>query len=107
MNDVDAKSVERVWRTVEKVGVGMLVTHDGDGLKARPMHSTVQRDEYAIWFIANRHSHKLDEIAEHPDVLLTYSSGTGGDHVTLGGQIELVEDRAKLKELWSAETTIY
>jgi general stress protein 26 len=107
MNDIDAKSVERVWSAIEAIRVGMLVTAWGEGLRARPMHSIVRRDEYAIWFIAERHSQKLDEVAAQPDVLVAYSAGESGDQVALTGQIEIVDDRAKLEELWSPGASLY
>src|SRR4051794_25009561 len=79
MADTDEQSTERVWRTIEKIGVGMLTTYGSDGLRARPMQSIVRRDEHAVWFLTDRRGHKLDEIKENPDVLVTYSSGGSED----------------------------
>jgi general stress protein 26 len=106
MADMDEQSTERIWRTIEKIGVGMLTTYGSDGLRARPMQSIVRRDEHAVWFLTDRRSHKLDEIKDNPDVLVTYSSG-GSEDVSINGQIEAVDDRSKIQEFWSPAATTY
>ena len=34
-----ARSTDRVWDVIEKVGVGMLTTHSSRGLRARPVEA--------------------------------------------------------------------
>lgn len=78
----------------------MLTTTDAQGqLVSRPMaRQTVDLDA-DLWFIATRDSRKVEHIQSNPTVNVTVSSGSSW--VSLSGTAEVVDDVAKLKELWS------
>ena len=71
-NDSTANDIQRVWDLMKKIGFAMLVTRDGDKLRARPMSAHLERDENTIYFLADARRHKDEEIARDPHVNLAF-----------------------------------
>jgi general stress protein 26 len=92
---------ERVWKLMEKIGFAMLVTHDGDKLRARPMSASVRPGENAIYFLADARRHKDEEIARNPKVNLSFADASAQKYVSLTGTATISNDRAMIKELFS------
>ncbi|GLR98763.1 general stress protein 26 [Bradyrhizobium liaoningense] len=49
MANDNAGNVDRVWDLMKKIGFAMLVTRDGDKLRARPMSAYFDRDANTIF----------------------------------------------------------
>src|SRR6478609_7063098 len=101
MPDDNASNVERAWELMKKIGFAMLVTRDGDKLRARPMSAYLQRDENAIYFLTDVRRHKDDEIARNPAVNLSFADASAQKYVSLTGTAVVSNDRAKIKELFT------
>jgi general stress protein 26 len=101
MTNGSGEDVERVWDLMEKIGFAMLVTLDGDKLRARPMSAYVRRNENTIYFLTDARRHKDEEIARHPGVNLAFADTGGQKYVSLTGNAEIGNDRARIKELFS------
>src|ERR1700760_5139560 len=99
-NDND-KNVDRAWELMKKIGFAMLVTRDGEKLRARPMSAYVRREENAIYFLADARRHKDDEIVRHPEVNLSFADTGGQKYVSLTGKATVSNDRARIKEMFS------
>jgi general stress protein 26 len=97
----NAANVDRVWELMNKIGFAMLVTSDGDKLRARPMSACLKRDENAIYFLTDARHHKDDEIARDPSVNLAFADAGSQKYVSLTGTAVVGNDRAKIKELFS------
>ena len=97
----NAADVDRVWELMNKIGFAMLVTSDGDKLRARPMSACLKRDENAIYFLTDARHHKDDEIARDPSVNLAFADAGSQKYVSLTGTAVVGNDRAKIKELFS------
>lgn len=69
--------IDRVWTLAEKIGICMLVSRDGENLRARPMAAFFDREGHAIYFLTDTKSHKDEEIAHDPHVVLAFAD-TGG-----------------------------
>lgn len=80
----------------------MTTTTDKGHLHACPM-TTNQFDleKKEIWFIGDKTTETLKDITKNPQVNLSYASADSKDYVSITGKAELVEDKAKLEELWS------
>ena len=72
IND-NARDIDRAWELMKKIGFAMLVTHDGDKLRARPMSAFLERDDNAIYFLTDARRHKDEEIARNPGVNLSFA----------------------------------
>jgi general stress protein 26 len=97
----NAGNVDRVWELMNKIGFAMLVTSDGDKLRARPMSAYLKRDENAIYFLTDARHHTEDEIARDPSVNLSFADAGSQKYVSLTGTAVVGNDRAKIKELFS------
>jgi general stress protein 26 len=92
---------ERVWDLMKKIGFAMLVTHDGDKLRARPMSASLARDENTIYFLTDARRHKDEEIGRNPGINLSFADAGSQKYVSLTGTASVSNDRAKIKELFS------
>jgi general stress protein 26 len=78
----------------------MLTTIDAEGhLVGRPMSRQEVDFDADVWFIATRDSPEIDHIRANPSVGLTIT--TQSSWVSIAGRAEVVDDLAKLKELWN------
>jgi general stress protein 26 len=93
--------VERAWALMTKIGFAMLVTHDGDKLRARPMAAHVDRAENAVFFLSDARRHKDDEIARNPNVNLSFADSGAMKYVSVSGTAVVSNDRARIKELFT------
>ena len=92
---------DRVWELMTKIGFAMLVTHDGDKLRARPMSAYVERDDNTIYFLADARRHKDEEIARNPGINLCFADAGSQTYVSVTGTASVANDRAKIRELFS------
>jgi general stress protein 26 len=100
-NDNTARDADRAWDLMKKIGFAMLVTRDGDKLRARPMSAYLERDENAIYFLTDARRHKDEEIARNPGVNLSFANASDQKYVSITGTAAVSNDRAKIRELFS------
>ncbi|WP_315778180.1 MULTISPECIES: pyridoxamine 5'-phosphate oxidase family protein [unclassified Bradyrhizobium] len=101
MSNDDARDQGRVWDLMKKIGFAMLVTRDGDRLRARPMSAYLARDENMIYFLTDARHHKDEEIARSPEVNLSFADVGSQKYVSLTGTAAISNDRGKIRELFS------
>jgi general stress protein 26 len=100
MTNDDARNVDRAWELMKKIGFAMLMTRDGDKLRARPMSAYLEREENAIYFLTDARRHKDEEIASNPSINLSFADASSQKYVSLTGTAIVSNDRAKIKELF-------
>lgn len=103
MTNDNARDADRAWELMKKIGFAMLVTRDGDKLRARPMSAYLERENNAIYFLTDAQHHKDDEIARSPGINLSFADASAQKYVSLTGTAVVSNDRAKIKELFSTE----
>jgi general stress protein 26 len=91
---------DRVWDVIENVGVCMMVTRFGGGLRARPLEARPERDANTIWFVTDVRGAKDDEIAEHAEVCLVFIDHTANAYLSLAGSATVTRDRARAAAIW-------
>lgn len=96
-----AEIADKIWELADKIDFCMFSTWDGSHLQSRPLSSRVFRDEHAIYFLVSAGGDKNSQIESYPQVNLSYADTSGMDFVSIAGQAELSNDRAKIAELWS------
>ena len=97
----NVRNADRAWELMRKIGFAMLVTRDGDKLRARPMSAFVERVEGAIYFLTDARRHKDEEIARNPSVNLSFADAGSQKYVSVTGMAVVSNDRAKIGELFS------
>ena len=94
---------EKVHDLIKKTRIAMLTSVDADGgLISKPMATQDVEFDGDVWFIAERDSQKVRNIEAHPHVNVAYSDRSSW--VSLSGTAAVVDDAAKLAELWNTFT---
>ena len=94
---------QHVAELVERAEIGMLTTMTSEGRHvSRPM--ALQRTEFDgdLWFFAYQDSDKVAQISVHPEVNVGFANSKQSEWTSVSGTAEVVHDRAKAEELWSA-----
>ena len=92
---------DRAWQLMDQIGFCMLASLDGESIHSRPMMAHVKRDEHAIYFLTDVHSHKDDEIDRNPHVNLAFADTGGQKYLSVTGRAVVSDDREKIRELWA------
>ncbi len=96
----------KLHEILDDFGLAMLVTRTSEGnLRGRPMALAQAELDGTLWFATDRHSAKVDELNKDSHVALTLQSSSR--FVSLSGTASLVEDRAKLDQLWKTEWKVW
>jgi general stress protein 26 len=93
--------VDRIWELAKRIGIAMFVTWDGKEQRARPLAATVEKDEGAIYFLTDVNGEKDQQVAEFPHVSVSFADHKHSKYVALSGKATILNDRAKIKELWN------
>jgi general stress protein 26 len=95
--------VAKVAELIKDINVAMMTTEAEDGLlHSRPMATQKTEFDGTLWFFTGLSTGKISEIDWNPEVNLSYSDGSANKYVSVSGTAEIVDDRAKKEELWSA-----
>jgi general stress protein 26 len=87
-------------------GAAMLVTHASGGqLRSRPMALAQAEPNGVLWFVTERHSGKLEEIARDSHVNVAMQSSS--KFLSISGTASAVDDRAKVAELWNESFKVW
>ena len=86
---------------IRGVEVAMLTTVAKDGsLHSRPMATHEVADDGTLWFFTRRDSAAAMESSRECRANASYSDPTRNLYVSVTGAARLVNDRAKMQELW-------
>lgn len=101
-------AIKTVAALIKDIKFAMLVTVTDEGhLHARPM--TTQQTEFDgdLWFIGAKDTEAVSDMRARPQVNVSFADTSSNNYVSVNGTAELVEDRAKLDELWSDMYNMY
>jgi general stress protein 26 len=103
---MNPKPDDKLHDLLSDFGVAMLITRTPDGkLRGRPMALAQVEADGTLWFATDRDSAKVDELEADPEAAVTMQSST--KFVSLSGTAQMVDDRAKLRELWKTEWKVW
>lgn len=96
-------ALQKVRELLKHFKSTMMITMDGGALNTRPMGLHGDADDFQgeLWFITDRTSRKVDEIERDSPVTLVFQDDGKSAYMQLDGRAMVVEDRAKLKELYT------
>lgn len=92
--------LEKLASLLKGFRFAMLTSRDEDGtLTAHPL--TVQESEFDgdLWFIIGRHASAVEHVSRDANVGVSFSSNDSW--LSLAGTASIVDDGAKLRELWT------
>jgi general stress protein 26 len=96
-----AADIDRVWKLISDIPVAMVVTGEGQHMRARPMAVRPARDEGAIEFLTDVDAPKAHEIRHDETICLALADNRNQKYVSITGHAEIIDDRNRVKEIWS------
>lgn len=97
MTQHDAR--ERLVELLNDMPIAMFTTFGPDGPRTVPMARQEVEPDAEMWFISARDTEHTRALTTEPRVALSFSSRDSW--VALSGTAQVVDDDAKLKELWN------
>jgi general stress protein 26 len=98
----DEEARQKVTELIRDGRIAMLTTMTADGRhQSRPMGLQEADFDGDLWFFAFSDSDKVSQIQQNPQVNVTFGTSKNA-WVSVSGAAEVVDDRAKAAELWSA-----
>lgn len=90
---------DKLVELMKDMPIGMLTTFGPDGPRSVPMARQEVEPSAELWFITARDTAHVRALQSEPTVALTFSARDAW--VALRGRAAVVEDQAKLEELWT------
>jgi general stress protein 26 len=101
------EDIHRVWTLIEKIGVCMLASKDGEKIRARPMGAHPREGANLIYFLTDARGHKDEEVMQDDHVCLSFASPSDGKFLAITGRARVLNDRALIRDLWDATAEAY
>jgi general stress protein 26 len=104
------RCLETLGKLIAGVEIAMLTTVRRDGrLVSRPLRTVAATGPAGgeLWFFVRASSHKAQEIEGEPHVNLAYASPERNTYVSVSGRARLVDNRAKVHELWTPAMELF
>lgn len=95
----ESDDIEAVLGLMREPRFCMLTTRDGDRLVSRPMTPQEVTETGDIWFFVSTQSDQAAQIAADNNINVAFSDDSAW--VSVAGRAELVDDRARIDELWN------
>ena len=101
-NQTKQEKIEKLRELIKDIDIAMLTTVDEDGsLRSRPMGTQKTEFDGDIWFFTSSDTGKAEEIKQENRVNVSYAAPGKNRYVSVSGTGRLVNDKAKMKEMWS------
>lgn len=98
----DRKAIDKLKEIVKHNSLCMMVTDVGQYPgHTRPMAVAEVDDSGAFWFLTLRNTAKFAELTLDPRMSLYFADPSHQEFLTVHGQVEVLNDIARKKELWS------
>lgn len=96
----DPADIDRVWKLIDKIGVCMFASKDGEKIRSRPMGAKPNQSANAIYFLTDERGHKDEQVAQDEHVCLSFAQPGDGKFLTISGQARVLNDRTLIADLW-------
>jgi len=102
--DVSGKEgIDKLKELVKEIDFCMFCTKtDEMPFSTRPMSTRDVDDEGNIWFFSRADSNKNFELKQDDHVQLLYAKGSSSEFLSVYGHADIIKDKSKAEELWSA-----
>jgi general stress protein 26 len=104
---MNSQQINRIWDIIEKVGVAMLTTRFGGGLRARPLEARPDRHAGIIWFLTDVRSGKDHEVAASPDIGLVFIDAGAKAYLSITGRAEILRDPVQAAGIWKNSDQVW
>lgn len=102
------EQIKQLAELIRDVDIAMFTTTGVDGrLYSRPLGTQQVEFDGDLWFATAADSPKVAEISLNPWVNVAYASPSKNTYVSVAGTARIVDDRAKVEELWSPAMKLF
>ncbi|WP_313455938.1 pyridoxamine 5'-phosphate oxidase family protein [Stenotrophomonas sp.] len=102
------EQIKQLAELIRDVDIAMFTTTGVDGrLYSRPLGTQQVEFDGDLWFATAADSPKVAEISLNPKVNVAYASPSKNTYVSVAGTARIVDDRAKVEELWSPAMKLF
>ena len=92
---------EDFYKLIEDIEIAMFTTRRADGrLVSRPMATQARSEGADLWFVTDIATDKMDELENDSQVNVAYYNMKSREYVSVSGNARIVNDRAKIRELY-------
>ena len=99
-----AQARETLWDLIKDIKFAMFTTRHTNGhLHSRPMTTQNSKldEDASLWFFMDRNDGPVADLMADPLVNLVYADPGADSYVSVSGTAAVVDDDAKVKQLWS------
>jgi len=101
-------ALDKLKSLAEEIKICMLATSDtSNNLYGRPMTTMEIEDNGTIWFFTADNTQTAQQAAKQSEVCLNYAHPGRNAYLTVQGKAELVNDKEKMKQLWTPMLKIW
>lgn len=98
-----SEGLQKMKELVKEIDFCMFCTNlDEQPFSTRPMSTRDVDDQGNIWFFSKADSNKNLEIKQDDKVQLLYAKPGNSEFISIYGEADIIKDRKKAEELWSA-----
>ncbi len=91
-----------LYEIIDDIKIAMLTTVERDGsLHSRPMANQKADEQGSLWFFTEKDGSVASNLRHNATLNLGYASS--GAYAAISGKGSIVDDRAKIAELWSED----
>lgn len=106
--DERRQHLHKLAELIKDVDIAMLTTTTPEGrLVSRPLATQDVEFDGDLWFATSAKSGKIAEIKANPNVNVAYADPGKNIYVSVSGTASVVDDAAKLEELWSPAMKLF
>lgn len=106
--DNNAEAIKKLGKLIKDIRIAMFTTvHDDGVVRSRPMATQGAEFDGDLWFLTRVDTSKVTDVKRYEQVNVSYSSTDDNRYVSVTGSAEVLNDRAKMKELWSPAFKIW
>jgi general stress protein 26 len=96
------RRIRTLKRLLKGMSVAMLSTHTSGGeIRSRPLLVQEVDEQGWLWFLTDRSSRKVCELARSPETTVVFQSKHGNRFVAVHGTAFVVQDDVKVRRLWN------
>ncbi len=96
-----AADIDRVWALISDIPVAMVVTREGQHMRARPMAARPARNEGAIEFLTDVDAPKAHELRRDDTICLAFADNKRQKYVSITAHAEIIDDPQRVEKIWS------
>jgi general stress protein 26 len=98
-----SEALIKIRRLLKDLPIAFMITVDGSDIVARPIGVVGDHSKFdgSVWFITDRRSRKVQAIQAGAATTLLFQNDRDGVYLHLKGHAAVVEDAAKLQELYT------